>query len=95
MKDNTVAMLQMRNPDLAGLSSRSAFSCSECSSVTIQTQFCLSPRSCFLLHENASKWEKEKKNGSRGKGKGGENLFRVTKEETNSNERDQKGLSMI
>lgn len=42
----------------------------------------------FLLHENASKWEEEEKNGSRGKGKGGKNVFGVTKE-TNSNERDQ------
>jgi len=64
----------MRNPDLAGLRSRTAFSYSECSSAPVQTQFCPSPRSRFFLTawkcspngKKRKEWKKRKGNEWRG-----------------------------
>ena len=73
-------MLQMRNPDLAGLSS--ALACL----LTIQTS--LSPRSwffhCMQVPPDAKKKKREKE---KERGRIGKYVFRVTKEERN--ERNQ------
>ena len=78
MKDNTIAILQIRNPNLAGLSGWPAFSSSECSSVTIETHFHPFPRSWFFnCLKMPPKWDEGKMKGNE-KGKNGEDVFRVT-----------------
>lgn len=73
-------MLQMRNPDLARLSS--ALACL----LTIQT-VCLQGLWFFHCMQMRPHGKKEKKRGRKGKGKNGKYVFRVTKEERN--ERNQ------
>lgn len=72
IKYNIVAVLQMGNPDLAGLSPWSAFSYSECSSGhNSNSVLPTSKVTVFYLHEYASKMERRKKNGRKRKGKKG------------------------